>query len=636
MCGIAGILNLGPEGAAFLSRSARLLAHRGPDGQGFVTWDGHGPARYGADIKPGPPPVAGLAHLRLAILDLEGAAQPMPMPGDEVWIAFNGEIYNAPELERELSGLGHAFSTRSDTEALLRAYAQWGQGCLERLEGMFAFAVLDLRERTLFLARDPFGIKPLYYRLIGPGLAFSSEIRPLLEQGGPRRVNRERVARYLLLGHADFGEETMFEGVRQLPPGHFLRLSLDGPPTTRPTRYHDLPGEPGPGTSFARAAEELRELFLESVDLHLRADAPIGFTLSGGIDSTAILSCARRLHPDRVLPAFGYAAQDPSFNEERWMRLACETAGASLEILRLSPDQAAGCVDRVIEAQGEPFAGTSIIAQFEVLGMARRAGVKAVLSGQGADELLAGYPPYRGAYLASLLVRGRHREAAWLAWRALRSGPGGALVLAQAAASLLPVRTRDALRSGLVRDPALACLDRSWRDALHVRDIQEDAPTRFRLHDALRRSLRLTLPSLLRYEDRNAMAHSLEGRVPFLASRLASFILSLPEEHLMGPDGTSKNVFREAMRGLAPEAILARRDKIGFITPQAEWLRALSPWLRGVLGGDGARRMTGLDTQRAARLQADALKGRARSTDALWRLANAIRWADIFEIEWGP
>ncbi len=307
MCGIAGVAFGEAQAGAPLAASRFLesLAHRGPDGSGWAAFTADGlPARHCGDTR------TLLAHRRLAILDLTRAgAQPMASPDGRFQLVFNGEIYNYLELARELEQLGHCFVSRSDTEVLLHAFMEWDTGAIRRFAGMFAFAIVDTMRNRLVLARDGFGIKPLYYTTAGGSFAFASEIKAVLTiPGVPRRGNAARAFDYLRFGLTDHTSETMFDGIRQLPPGHWMEVDLDSPAAGVPVRFWGL--EPGRiEVPFEQAARELREIFLESIRLHLRSDVPVGAALSGGVDSSAIV-CAMRFvaGAGMDLHTFTYAA----------------------------------------------------------------------------------------------------------------------------------------------------------------------------------------------------------------------------------------------------------------------------------------------------------------------------------------
>ena len=642
MCGIAGYLARDgePAGREIARAMVASLAHRGPDDHGVLAFQDGRVFRGREWPAEGTLPQALLTHRRLSILDLaETGWQPMSTPDGRWHIVFNGEIYNYLELRAELAALGHRFRGGSDTEVLLAALAEWGTAVLPRLVGMFAFALLDARERTVTLARDFFGIKPLYYAPLAGALAFASEIKTLLEVPGVgRQANPRRVFEYLRFGLGDHGGETLLAGVRQVPAAHLMVVPLDRPEAARVERWWSLRPEPLPGLSFAGAAEQLRELFLDSVRLHLRSDVPVGAALSGGVDSAAIVMAMRHLEPGLEIHTFSYVADDPALSEERWVDVVAEAAGAVRHKVSPRPDDPAAELARLMEVQDEPFGSTSIYAQNRVFRLAAEAGIKVMLDGQGADEMLGGYPNFRGARVGSLLRQGKWLQAARFVRSAARLPGSSAGQLASVGAGLLLPRPLQALAARAAGQGAVpSWLRTGW---LREHGVALELPTRPYGRDVLHARLRqamfeTSLPMLLRYEDRNSMAYSVESRVPFLTPQLAGFLASLPEEYLVGPDGTTKRVFREAMRGIVPDVVLDRRDKIGFATPEKQWLTSLDGWVEGVLGGRTAARVPVLDAGECLRGWRQARGGGGRMDVPVWRWVNLVRWAERFDVQFG-
>jgi len=622
MCGIAGFL--GADLDAEARGPLQSLAHRGPDDAGWVT------QRSSAFPSL-------LMHRRLAILDLSAAGhQPMTTADEAHTIVFNGEIYNYRELRDELTSLGVSFRTQSDTEVLLKAYVHWGSACLNRLIGMFAFAIRDERRRVLFLARDCFGIKPLYYVPMAKGLAFASEIKALLEWLPiPRTADPQRLFDYLHYGRTDHGSATMWSAIKQVPAAHYLEAPLDRAGALEPVRYWSLPDDQPLDLSFPEATKRVQEIFLQNIRLHLRSDVPVGVALSGGTDSSAIACAMRAVEPNADVHAFSFIADDPAMSEERWVDLIGDTAGATVHKIRAEPDDLIADLDRLIYTQDEPFGSTSIYAQYRVFKLAQERGIKVMLDGQGADELLAGYRSYVPARLSSLLRQGRFVDAVRFAENAGRlPGMRGRLRLWLKTASLLLPEVGSRWLQN--------CRLPTWLNAgwFHERGVALYALGGVKSRDRLREELRQTvattsLPMLLRYEDRNSMASSIESRVPFLTPGLADFVLRLPEEYILGQDGTTKNVFRQAMRGIVPHAVLDRRDKIGFATPEQRWLKTLRPWVEQTLASDRARNIAALHLPAVMRDWQAVLAGRATFDFRVWRWVNLIRWAERFDVTFG-
>lgn len=638
MCGIAGIIPVSTVrlDSCLIPRILRHLEHRGPDDQGCLLFSRDG-ARLCRNWL-GQEPVAGpvLLHRRLSILDMtEAGRQPMGTPDGRYYIVFNGEIYNYLELRSELEILGYRFRSRSDTEVLLAAYAQWGTQVLARLVGMFAFAILDTRERVLFLARDFFGIKPLYYTFGRDGFAFASEIKTLLEfPWVSRMVNPERLYIYLRYGITDHGSETMFADIRQLPPAHYIKISLDIPGPANPVRYWEVDLGRRLDLSFAEAAERLRELFLETVRLHLRSDVPVGAALSGGIDSSSIVMAMRYLQGrDLELHTFSYVAGEPSISEEHWIDLVGQASGAVVHKVRLREEEVVADLEQLMYAQELPFGSTSIYAQYRVFRLAREAGIKVMLDGQGADEMLGGYRYNLAARLASLLRRGKWVDAGRFLLKASKwPGASHLWLMLGTVDFLMPLSLQAPARRLIGKDLAPSWLNADW---FRERGVAPKILNYTHGNDVLREYLYRTLsetslPNLLRFEDRNSMAFSIESRVPFLTPELVKFMFSLPEEYIITPDGTSKAVFRVAMRGIVPDSVLDRRDKIGFATPERNWLTTLQPWVERIIRSEAAAQIPALNLTVLEREWEGVVQGRKVFDFRIWRWLNVIEWARLF------
>jgi len=647
MCGIAGWVVSTPSLriASIIGAMGDRIVHRGPDDHGFLLWDGQSSVHSGRALPADSVATIGLAHRRLSIIDLsETGWQPMSSTDGRYHIVYNGEIYNYVELREELLKRGHRFRGESDTEVLLAACAEWGAGVFPRLVGMFAFALLDTVEHRLLLARDFMGIKPLYYATWSGGLAFASEIKALLEVPAvSARVNPQSLHDYLRYGSVDQGRETMFADIRQFPAAHHAWIDLDRPEGPwSPQRYWTL-GNTDSGAyhgSLDSAAEELRGIFLENVRLHLRSDVPVGSALSGGIDSSSIVAAVRELGGSAIdLRAIGYVAADPRISEERWIDLAADAASARVHKVSITPEELKQDLDSLIGAQDEPFGSTSIYAQYRVFRMAAEKGLKVMLDGQGADEIFAGYMsllPYRWA--------GHVRAGS--PWRAVRfmrfvapySGLSTRRFLLRGLGALAPA----SLHRPLSRLTGLQVVPK-WMDGAWLKrrgiDTRVSPARRGHRHD-LRGVLDAalldrSLPQLLRYEDRNSMAHSVESRVPFLTPRLVDFMQGLPESFLIDDHGLTKKVFRRAMRGIVPDPILDRRDKIGFEPPQRKWLAALDPWVRETLSPEAVERLPCLRSGEMIR-RWDIVGARQGRFDwTIWRWLNAITWANLYDVEFG-
>ncbi len=573
-------------------------------------------------------------HHRLSIIDLSDLGrQPMSTPDGRYHLIYNGEVYNYIELRRELEAHGVRFVSQSDTEVVLQALACWGKESLRRFEGMFAIALWDAHARTLMLARDFFGIKPLHYHQSQGRFAFSSEMKALMQlEGVDRRLDARATFDYLRHAQTDADRSTLLTDVRQLEPGCWAEIHLDRPGDARHGRYWSLSRSPEQ-LSFGDASDRLRHLFLRNVKRHLRSDVRVGTALSGGIDSSAIVSAVRHLEPDIDIHTFSYVAEDQRLNEEAWVDIVTESTGTTSHKIRVSAAELASDLDELIDAQDQPFGSTSIYAQFCVFRAARDAGIKVMLDGQGADELMGGYTYFLGARLASLLHRGRFGDLA-LFMRRAGSEVGLRQLLLASGPFLFSSRLQKLLRRLVGRELVPRWLNSGWfraggasLDMVAERELSGAIYT-----EELIRATTSALPHLLRYEDRNSMHFSIESRVPFLTPELAEFLVSTPEEYSLAPDGTRKALFKQAMRGITPDAILDRRDKIGFATPERAWLAQLSPWVESVFARARGIGQGPIDMAQLEREWQAIMAGRKRFDYHVWRCLNLVVWAQRHEV----
>jgi asparagine synthase (glutamine-hydrolysing) len=571
MCGIVGRLAWdGPvDPDVVLPGLLGLVAHRGPDAAAF--WS-DGPFFLG--------------HRRLAIIDLASGAQPMGTPDGALVITFNGEIYNYRELRSQLSDLGHAFRTSSDTEVLLAGYRQWGEGLLARLVGQFAFAVADRRDRSLFLARDPFGEKPLFYHEARGSVTFASELRALAALPSlPRSLDEAALGAFLCLNYVP-GEVTLLSSVRRLPPGSFRRYGGDGRVTTG--RYWQAPRPSPRPRAVAEALDELRTELDRAVRLALVSDVPVGIFLSGGMDSSLVAESASR--QGRLTRAFCLDFPEPGYSE--WPRAAAvaERLSLPLERVRLGPEAAADFLE-VVDHGDDPLADSSALPVYTISRAAARTH-KVVLGGDGGDELFAGYLTYRAS--------GVHRDV-------VSRLPNGVRSALAAVAGRIPVsegkvtRSYKAMRflraSRLATKEAHFTWNGTWlpeqaeglvrgesaraavRSALGELARRHGLPERPDLGDLQRADIAEYLPNdILAKVDRMSMAHGLEVRAPFLQPALAELALGLPADQRLGSAGPTKKLLRELARRVYGPPV-ADAPKQGFSIPIHAWLRGP---LRGV------------------------------------------------------
>jgi len=639
MCGIVGIIAQ-PDRSVDVTaivRMARAVAHRGPDALGFIGYRPSGTARASQNAECAAGTQVAFGHRRLAIIDLsEAGRQPMSTADGRYWVVFNGEIYNYVELRRELEKAGATFRTNSDTEVLLVGFSVWGKNVFAKLSGMFALAILDTYENTVLLARDPFGIKPLYYAHINGQFAFASELKALLAQFPRRLANARAIFDYLRFDITDHSQETLLRGVLHAPPGHWLEIDLTktiGLPT--PVPYSNGNGGARQDISFAEAAARTRELFLAAIEQHLRSDVPVGACLSGGIDSSACVAAMRYVQGRSLdLHTFTYVADDAFLNEERWANIAASHVGAIVHRVTITATELRRDIDELLRTQDEPFGSTSVYAQNRLFQCVAKSGIKVVLDGQGGDELLAGYSSYFGVRFASLIRRG-DLDGAIRLWLSLnKRGGSGLHAFVRAGQSLLPEMIQAPLRRLAGRQLFPRWINRKWLESESVQPVSlryglNGSPLRTHLAFDVTHGLR----TLLRYEDRNSMRYGVESRVPFLDTDFARFVQSLPEEYLISRDGTTKSVFRAAMRGIVSDAILDRRDKVGFEPPETHWLLQLRPWVEETLESDAARSMPIFDHQQLLATWRSIVAQPRRYRAWSWRCVNLIKWAQHNDVQ---
>lgn len=567
MCGIAGFIwrdRQRPADGAAVQSMCDMIAHRGPDDAGVFV---RGPVALG--------------HRRLSILDLSSAGhQPMVSADGRLVLVFNGEIYNYQELAEELRALGSRFQSGTDTEVILEAYRHWGHACVSRFNGMWAFALYDTVAQSIFLSRDRSGIKPLYYLMNEDSVLFASEIKAiaaLLPEA--RRPHLSYLARFLTTGLLDDGEETCFQQVRQLLPAHnaLFELNVNRWHTWRYWRIDpERTWQPGDGDPI----ERLAELLDSSISLHMRSDVPVGTCLSGGVDSSTIVSLMSRLRADPVL-TFSGLYPDPACNEESYVNAVNSAVGC--QACPVYPRPKGDLLEDLAHItwhQDEPTAGPGLYTQFYVM---RRAcqDVKVILDGQGPDELFAGYLYYFHAHLHDLVQQGGFSGRAAAArlvtamtqhWGWRNAAPGWNLVTGGVLGRLRRGLARlSGVRPGATTSwihPALAA--QAAADPV-VRST--DQPFRTRLDNELyAQTTSTSLPALLHYEDRNSMAYSLEARVPFLDYRIIEFAFSLNSSFKLHGSWTKWALRKVAERSL-PSSVAWRRSKMGYPTPMARWFR---------------------------------------------------------------
>jgi asparagine synthase (glutamine-hydrolysing) len=611
VCGIAGIVRF--DGQPVFEQEIRamcqMLVHRGPDEEGVYLGDG-----------------VGLGMRRLSIIDLDCSQQPICNEDRSVWVVFNGEIYNYRELRQELVKRGHRLRTAGDTETIVHLWEEFGPGCVDHLRGMFSFAVWDTAQRRLLLARDRLGIKPLYYVSLAHGLAFASELKPLLQLPEVHRNLSWEAVRHLMTFMATSPGQSIVDGIRKLEPGRLATLSEIG--DLQIHRYWDVEFQPNEEATERELIDRLRDLLCESVKLHEVSDVPIGAFLSGGIDSSAVVATMAAMRSEPV-KTFSIGFADREFDELRYARRVSEIFGTEHHELVLRPDVVEVAQD-LAWFLDEPFGDTSAIPTFMVSKLASEY-VTVALTGDGGDELFGGYDKYVTDRAEQRFDRipGPVRFALGAVGRQLPEGTKGKRFLEHLAlegssryldastlfrADQLRKLFQDAAYEQMAaHDPwahALECLDRPGLDGLSALQYCD---------------LNTYLPlDILTKVDRMAMAHSLEARPPLLDHTLVEFAATIPSRFRIH-NGATKYLFKQAMRGLLPDDIIDR-PKHGFAVPLARWFRSeLAGFARDLLCSDRTRQRGLFRIEQVERLI--RLHEGGRDIDLqLWTLVSLELW----------
>lgn len=607
MCGILGFT--GAPQTEKLKKMLDSIKHRGPDGEGKLETAGFT-----------------IGMRRLAIIDPNGGWQPIWNEDKTIAIVFNGEIYNYEELWRELKTAGHRFATdHSDTETIVHGYEEWGVDILKRLRGMFAFAVYDQRKNQLFIARDRLGIKPLYYTRSDNRFIFASEIKALLESLKTKPVlNKETLYEYLMFRTHDHKEETFFEGIYRLSPAHYMILTPDGE-VKEFKKYWD----PNINTNFSgnksdqQYADDLKEIFIDTVKHHLISDVPVGVALSGGLDSTGIVSIANYLFNKKEsdlhtkgLLTFSAVYPNNKIDETMYIEEAVKYTGCIKNYTYPQIDQFWDELDEWIYTQEEPTISTAPYAGYCLMRDASKQ-VKVILSGQGGDELLAGYIPYFQSFVQSASDSGKSLTA------------------------IIEMFKGFDLYSGyLIEGVKQKLLSNTYFKAEDI--INKDSFPQSNFNYKIERNLNkrlfqditmFSIPNINRYEDKNSMKFSMESRVPFLDHILVEHILSLPIDQKI-KNGWNRYVYRNALKGLIPESIRTRRKKIGFTTPESEWIKARDKFVISVFDSAECRDRKLFNNDKLIEEFKNWCDGKKRGNNMLfWRALNSELWIRRFNVE---
>ena len=607
MCGICGFYdaeNRLQDGQSLLDKMNEAQIHRGPDHQDTYI-DGS----------------AGMGHVRLSIIDLSSAGnQPMHF-ADRYVMVLNGEIFNYIELREELEAAGYSFNSNSDTEVVLAAYDHWGEKCLSRFNGFWAIAIYDRKTKSMFLTRDRFGVKPLYYTNQPGYFVFSSEIKALLQDNNIKRTANDSVIfDYLVNGFVDCTDETFFKGVYRLPAGCCMHIDHKG--RQRISRYYELPySEKLTGEVDDEMIQQFRSLFQDSVKLRLRADVPVGSCLSGGLDSSSIVCESsrqlRQRNAGKDQKTFSSCYKGDSNDERAFIDAVVDSTGVDAHYIYPTGDTLFEDLDHLIYTQDEPFVSTSMYASYCVMKLAHENGVTVLLDGQGADEILCGYRKARVYYIRRLIKAkklGRAAKEIFYYLPYMRKGKNVSLLadLSMMRQFLGRTSSRDIRHRYLEQSFAKRTLRNSYENS-----------ERFLLNDFDR----IVLPALLRYVDRNSMAFSIEDRLPFLDYRLVEFAMNLPLNAKIS-DGYSKAVMRRALD--MPEIIRRRKDKIGFYTPENSWLASHNGDYRAVFEASDFRAGRYIDRHKI--LEDWDRLSHGKDDIGLFRYICLEKWMHIFDV----
>jgi asparagine synthase (glutamine-hydrolysing) len=600
MCGISGIV-----GGMQTSVNRELLhamndavAHRGPDGAGLFCEN-----------------AIGLGHRRLSILDLSDASSQPMFLNDRYVMVYNGEIYNYLEIKEELVAAGFTFKTSGDSEVLLVAYHHWGADCLQRFNGMWSFAIYDREKQILFCARDRFGVKPFYYTEHNGSLYFGSEIKQLLAAGIKPVAEKGIVIDYLVLGLEEYDHRTFFKNIYRLLPGHKLVIDLNSGKRSIEKYYHLKISNQASGWDLETASSEYFSELQRSVKYRLRSDVRVGTCLSGGLDSSVIAALAARNykhHSGESFHAITASSVDQQNDEVVYAKQVADASGLNWHITRPSSGDFMDSINEVVKVQEEPFGSPSIFMQYFVMKEARRQGCPVLLDGQGGDETLLGYQRYYPAYLKSLSPVKKIQGL-------FKSSENSGLSIGKLLQSYfyftnagLRIR-RQEQRSGFLKTECFEMMNRAL--------ITEIADASGSISDL--QILEITksqLPHLLRYEDKNSMRFSIETRLPFLDYKLVEMALSINNEYKIR-NGYSKYILRTGAKGVVPDSILWRKNKIGFEAPSRVWLND-----RGFM-------MEAIGKSALLNSMMKSMPDNSIDQTLLWRLYNLAKWEEVFDVK---
>lgn len=665
MCGICGIFlpKMDVIEPTKIKHMTNLLSHRGPDDEGYVLLNKsnnfitpiplygnntpdtiltenytYSPKTSIHSIDPGNW-IGALGHRRLSVIDLSPAGhQPMATADQRYWIVYNGEIYNHHEIREECKIKGYSFQSESDTEVILAAYIQWGKECTHKFQGMWAFIIIDTTEKTVFASRDRFGIKPLYYWYSPDNvLAFSSEIKAFTAiPGWSAELNTNRAVDFLVSGLTDHTRETLFSGVYQIRGGEAAFFSLDNTPSVLPVYRWYTPPHRKNNEKPSDITSKTRKLIEKSVSSHLVSDVPIGACLSGGLDSTTIVAIGKNpgqyIRTQNITQTYTIIRPGYPDNEEEAVKKTCNLLGLRNYPTILSPDILTEELSEIIWHQDEPFKSTSIIAQWSLFRTIHDHTMKVVLDGQGPDEFLGGYPPHLPFVLFDLVYEGKILTFFYELVYAIFRLSLPEIMIKTWVPALLPHLPENIISHiDLSGKNAISFICKKARDTYRTQKIEPDSHDKIPGNIFWDLSLSSSLPMLLRYEDRNSMAHSVESRLPFLNHELGEYLLNIPSEWRIHK-GYSKYIIRKSMEDSIPEHVRVNRKKIGFSTPEYEWFMGeYEDWFTNELERT-VQLCKGFIDPKIIQYWKKIRGNSDLYSEYLWRIVAFGRWVQVFQV----
>ena len=642
MCGIGGVFHLSGKqvNTDLLLEMNQKIRHRGPDDEGILLINTNSDRivnAFGPDTDPqllnqlAPPENTisanlGFAFRRLSILDLSPKGhQPMPSIIGNCWIVFNGEIYNYLELRAELEALGYVFNSHTDTEVILNAYLAWGVDCQQRFMGMWSFAIWDSQKKRLFCSRDRFGIKPFYYYFDGETFLFGSEVKQFLVYPINKEINKEVIYKSLKIGaYLINSNNTFYNAIHILPHGHHLIVENGGvkiEPYYRldPSTFASFKG------TFEEAVEIYRELFQNTIRLHMRSDVEVGITLSGGLDSTAILATAFGLTDKTIKTFSSYFTHAPLYDERHWINLMTSSFKVNPLFYSASPEEVMTSYREMTTIHDYPIYGSSPMVNYLLMKQIQKSGVVVILSGQGNDELAGGYNHAFYRYYAYLIRAGKWKQFVNEYPSYLSDKPQGR-AFSKIAKLMASVLLKESTLYKLEAFSKENVLSPSYNDFSILNNI-EDLPTD-RLSNFLYNNMMSTsIQTLLHFEDRNAMGSSLESRVPFLDHTLAEFLFSLPPSFKLHKH-LGKYIHRKAMEGIVPNEVIQRKDKVGYLAPgEFFWMKnEMKAFFENILNSADFKNRDIYNHHTITKKYKNMLAGKTGDEKTLWNIMSLEIW----------